>query len=50
VLYEMLSGNRPFRTLAAMLREGPAPLNGPAAEIALRCLQKISQRAVSNHA
>ncbi len=40
VLYEMLSGNRPFATIAAVLRDDPALLNGPAAQIALRCLRK----------
>jgi serine/threonine-protein kinase len=50
VLYEMLSGNRPFRTLAAMLRKDPAPLDGPAAEIALRCLRKSpSERFQTMH-
>jgi serine/threonine-protein kinase len=50
VLYEMLSGNRPFATLAAVLREAPAPLSGPAAEIALRCLRKSpSERFQTMH-
>ena len=40
VLYEMLAGNRPFPTVAAMLRDDPAPLKGPVAEIAMRCLRK----------
>jgi serine/threonine protein kinase len=40
LLYEMLSGRRTFDTLAALLRDDPAPLDMPGAEIARRCLAK----------
>jgi serine/threonine-protein kinase len=40
VLYELLSGRRAFDSLAAVLRDEPAPLTSPAAAIASRCLAK----------
>ncbi len=40
VLYEMLAGRRSFDSLAAVLRDEPAPLDSPAADIAKRCLAK----------
>jgi serine/threonine-protein kinase len=40
MLYEMLSGRRAFDTLGALLRDDPTRLDGPAGEIALRCLAK----------
>ena len=48
VLYEMLSGRRAFagnsavETMAAIMREEPAPLDAPArlSEIVMRCLRK----------
>jgi TolB-like protein len=41
VLYEMLAGNRAFSSLAAVLREEPAPLqSGRVAEVVKRCLAK----------
>jgi serine/threonine protein kinase len=44
VLYEMLSGSRPFPSLAALLRDDPAPLESPAemVRIVTRCLHKSS--------
>jgi eukaryotic-like serine/threonine-protein kinase len=50
VLYEMLSGDRPFRSIAAVLNEEPAPLRGLPAEVALRCLRKSpAQRFQTMH-
>ena len=40
VLYELLAGRRAFDSLAAVLRDEPAPLTSPAAAIASRCLAK----------
>ena len=40
VLYELLTGRRAFDSLAAVLRDEPAPLTSPAAAIASRCLAK----------
>ncbi len=40
VLYEVLTGRRPFDTLAAVLRDEPAPLESPASDIVKRCLAK----------
>ena len=40
VLYELLAGRRAFDSLAAVLRDDPAPLTSPAAAIATRCLAK----------
>jgi len=40
VLYELLAGRRAFDSLAAVLRDDPAPLTSPAAAIASRCLAK----------
>ena len=40
VLYELLAGRRAFDSLAAVLRDDPAPLTSPAAAIARRCLAK----------
>jgi serine/threonine protein kinase len=48
VLYEMLSGNRPFRTLAAMLREDPAARRARRGDRAA-VPAKISSREVSKH-
>jgi serine/threonine-protein kinase len=42
VLYELLAGRRAFDTLAALLRDEPAPLDAPAplSTVVLRCLRK----------
>jgi eukaryotic-like serine/threonine-protein kinase len=40
VLYEVLSGRRSFDSLAAVLRDDPASLDSPAAEVVKRCLAK----------
>jgi serine/threonine protein kinase/tetratricopeptide (TPR) repeat protein len=40
VLYEILTGVRAFDSLAALLRDSPAPLQSPAAELVMRCLAK----------
>jgi eukaryotic-like serine/threonine-protein kinase len=40
VLYEALTGQRPFDSLAAVLRDEPAPLQSPAWDIVKRCLVK----------
>ena len=40
VLYEALTGQRPFDSLAAVLRDEPAPLQSPAWDIVKRCLAK----------
>jgi TolB-like protein/Tfp pilus assembly protein PilF/predicted Ser/Thr protein kinase len=40
VLYEMLSGNRPFDTLVAAARDEAVPLHSPASDIVKRCLAK----------
>src|ERR1700691_1732500 len=40
VLYELLSGRRAFDSLAAVLRDEPAPLESPVAGIVKRCLSK----------
>jgi serine/threonine protein kinase len=40
VLYELVSGRRAFESVAAVLRDAPAPLDGPVAAVALRCLAK----------
>ena len=42
VLYELLTGRRAFDTLAALLRDEPAPLEAPAPlrTVVLRCLRK----------
>jgi TolB-like protein/tetratricopeptide (TPR) repeat protein/predicted Ser/Thr protein kinase len=41
VLYELLGGRRAFDSLAAVLRDEPAPLTSPVAAIASRCLAKL---------
>ena len=41
VFYELLAGRRAFDSLAAVLRDDPAPLTSPAAAIASRCLAKL---------
>jgi len=48
LFYEMLSGRRAFDTLAAVLRDEPASLEGPGAEIALRCLAKQPQARIQS--
>ncbi len=40
VLYEVLSGRRPFESLAAAARDEAAPLQSPASDIVRRCLAK----------
>ena len=40
VLYELLSGRRAFDSLGAVLRDEPAPLESPVADIVKRCLSK----------
>jgi TolB-like protein/Tfp pilus assembly protein PilF/predicted Ser/Thr protein kinase len=40
VLYEALTGRRPFDSLAAVLRDEPTPLQSPAGDIVKRCLAK----------
>ena len=40
VLYEVLSGRRPFDTLAALLRDDPVPLQSPGSDIVKRCMAK----------
>jgi TolB-like protein/Tfp pilus assembly protein PilF/predicted Ser/Thr protein kinase len=40
VLYELLSGRRAFDSLGAVLRDEPAPLQSPIADIVRRCLSK----------
>ena len=40
VLYELLAGRRAFNSLAAVLRDEPAPLTSAVAAIASRCLAK----------
>jgi eukaryotic-like serine/threonine-protein kinase len=40
VLYEALTGHRPFDSLAAVLRDEPAPLQSHAWDIVKRCLAK----------
>ena len=40
VLYEMLCGRRAFDSVAAVLRDDPAPLDSPAAPVVTKCLAK----------
>src|SRR5580658_5837754 len=40
LLYELLSGRRAFDSLGAVLRDDPAPLESPVADIVKRCLSK----------
>ena len=40
VLYELLAGRRAFESLAAVLRDDPAPLDSPALEVVTKCLKK----------
>jgi serine/threonine-protein kinase len=40
VLYELLSGRRAFDSVGSVLRDTPAPLEGPVAAITMRCLAK----------
>ena len=40
VLYELLSGQRAFDSLAALLRDDPAPLKSPAGDLVMKCLAK----------
>jgi eukaryotic-like serine/threonine-protein kinase len=40
VLYEVLTGHRPFDSLAAVLRDEPIPLQSPAWDTVKRCLAK----------
>jgi TolB-like protein/predicted Ser/Thr protein kinase len=40
LLYELLSGRRAFDSLGAVLRDEPAPLESPVADIVKRCLSK----------
>jgi eukaryotic-like serine/threonine-protein kinase len=40
VLYEVLAGHRSFDSLAAVLRDEPAPLQSPAWDIVKRCMAK----------
>ena len=42
VLYEALTGHRPFDSLAAVLRDEPAPFPSPVWDIVKRCLAKNS--------
>ena len=57
VLYEMLSGRQAFAgdsaidTMAAIMRDEPAPLDAPAnlSEIVTRCLRKSPASAIPDH-
>jgi len=40
VLYEWLSGRRPFDSLGAVLRDAPSAIEGPGADLVMRCLAK----------
>ncbi len=40
VLYEMLSGRRAFESMAAVLRDEPAPLDSEAQPVVMKCLEK----------
>ncbi|HEY7389220.1 MAG TPA: protein kinase [Bryobacteraceae bacterium] len=40
VLYELLAGRRAFESLAAVLRDDPAPFDSPALEVVAKCLKK----------
>ena len=40
VLYELLCGRRAFDSLAAVLRDDPAPLESPACDVVAKCLKK----------
>jgi len=48
VLYEMLSGGRAFDGLASVLRDEPARLDSPVAEIVKRCLAKQPSQRFQN--
>jgi serine/threonine-protein kinase len=54
VLYEMLSGRRAFcgeslaETLSAVMRDTPAPLDGPIAAIINHCLEKAPSQRFAN--
>ncbi|HEY6344735.1 MAG TPA: protein kinase [Bryobacteraceae bacterium] len=41
LLYEMFGGHRAFATMAAVLRDQPAPLDSPAASVVNKCLAKL---------
>ena len=57
VLYEMLSGRRAFlrnsaiETMAAIVRDEPAPLDAPSSisAIVTRCLRKLARQPVPDH-
>jgi serine/threonine-protein kinase len=40
VLYELLSGRRAFNSMAELLRDDPARLKSPVADVVMRCLAK----------
>jgi TolB-like protein/predicted Ser/Thr protein kinase len=48
VLYELLTGRRAFESLAAVLRDDPAPLESPAAAVVARCLAKMPSQRFQN--
>src|SRR5579864_1927538 len=50
VLYEMLTGNRAFNSLIAVVRDEPAPLQSPAAEVIKHCLAKSAAQRFPNAA
>ena len=50
VLYEMLTGNRAFNSLIAVVRDEPAPLPLPVGEVVKRCLAKQAAQRFHNAA
>lgn len=40
VLYELLAGQRAFKSLASVVRDDPARLDSPASDVVLKCMRK----------
>jgi serine/threonine protein kinase len=48
LLYELLTGRRAFESVAAVLRDDPAPVESPSAAVVARCLAKQPSQRFQN--